>query len=56
MEYIQQSLKQNAPKYSNRLAFANSADLDQTSQSVASDQGLHCLPLIYQILDTLKSN
>ena len=30
---------------------ANSVDPDQTSQITASDQGLHCSPLIQQFLD-----
>ena len=34
------------PKYLDRYASANSADPDQMPHSVASDQGLHCLPLI----------
>ena len=29
-------------------ACANSADLDQMMQNVASHQGLHCLPLVQQ--------
>ena len=33
-------------------AWANCVDPDQMPQNVASDQGLHCLPLIHQILDT----
>ena len=33
-------------------ALANSVDLDQMPQNAASDLGLHCLPLIQQILDT----
>ena len=32
--------------YSVRQAWANSVDPDQTPQNAASDQGLHCLPLI----------
>ena len=27
--------------------FANSGDPDQTTNSVASDQGLHCLPIVF---------
>ena len=34
------------PKYWDRQAWANSVDPDQMPQNVASDQGLHCLPLI----------
>ena len=33
---------------SDRQAWANSVDPDQTPRSAASDQGLHCLPLIQQ--------
>ena len=36
------------PKHSERHAWANSADYDLMPQSVASDQGLHCLSLIQQ--------
>ena len=36
------------PKYSDRQARANFVDPDQTLQNVASDQGLHCLPLLRQ--------
>ena len=32
--------------YSDRQAWANSVDPDQTPRSAASDQGLHCLSLI----------
>ena len=34
--------------YSDRQTLANSEDPDQTTQNAASDQGLHCLPLIQQ--------
>ena len=34
--------------YSERQAWANSVDPDQAPQNAASDQGLHCLPLIKQ--------
>ena len=33
-------------------ACANSVDPDRTPQNVASDQGLHYLPLIQQFLDS----
>ena len=36
------------PKYWDRHAWANSADPDQTPRPAASDQGLHCLPIIQQ--------
>ena len=35
-------------KYSDRQVWANSVDPDQMLQNAASDQGLHCLPLIQQ--------
>ena len=35
-----------------KQAWANSADPDGMPQNVASDQGLHYLPLIQQSLDT----
>ena len=43
-------------KYWDRQAWANPIDLDQiphnmVSQNMASDQGVHCLPFIQQILD-----
>ena len=34
--------------YLNRQVWAINVDPDQTSQNAASDQGLHCLPLIQQ--------
>ena len=44
----------NNPKYWDRNAWANSEDPDQTPQSAASDQGLHCLPLIKQYFKRLN--
>ena len=38
------------------IARANSVDPDQMPQSAASDQGLHCLPLVQQFLDTSASS
>ena len=38
--------------YSDRQAWANSIDPDETPQNAASHLGLHCLPLIQQFLDT----
>ena len=38
--------------YSDKEASANSVDPDQTLKNATSDQGLHCLPLIQQRLDT----
>ena len=38
--------------YSDRQAWANSIDSDETPQNVASHLGLHCLPLTQQFLDT----
>ena len=40
------------PKYSDRQAWANSTDPDQTLQNVASDQGEHWLPLVKHFLET----
>ena len=42
------------PKYWNRQSWANSVDPDQTPQNAASDQGLHCLPLIQQQLNMIS--
>ena len=39
-------------KYLDIQACANSVDPDQTPQNAASDQGLHCSPLIKHFLDT----
>ena len=41
------------PKYWERRAWDNSAVPDQMPQNVPSDQGLYCLLLIHQFLDTL---
>ena len=38
--------------YLERQAWANSVVPDEMLQNEASDQGLHCLPLIQQYLDT----
>ena len=38
----------NDPKFSDRYAWANSADPDQTA-----DQGLHCLPFRLHRLDSM---
>ena len=38
--------------FSDRQAWANSVDPDEMPQDAASHQGLHCLPLIQQFLDT----
>ena len=43
----------NYPKYWNRHVWANGVDPDQMLQNLASDQGIHCLPLIRQYLHTL---
>ena len=40
------------PQYSNPGLWANCVDPDQTPQNAASDQGLHCLPIIKQFLDS----
>ena len=42
--------------YSDRQAWANSIDPDETPQNAASHLGLHCLPLIQQFLDTTSSS
>ena len=36
--------------------FASSGDPDQMPHFAASDQGLHCMPLIQQFLDTSTSS
>ena len=38
--------------FSDRQAWANSVDPDETPQNAASHQGLQCLPVIQQFLDT----
>ena len=49
-QFIKMSIfeEYGAVKLSNQHAWANSLDPDQTPQNAASDQGLHCLPLIQQ--------
>ena len=42
--------------YSDRQAWANSVDPDETPQNAASHQGLHCLPLIQQVLYTTSGS
>ena len=42
--------------YSDRQAWANSLDPDETPQNAASHLGLHCLPLIKQLLDTTSGS
>ena len=37
--------------YSDREAWGNSVDPDETLQNAESHQGLHCLPFIQQFLD-----
>ena len=37
--------------YSDKQTWANSIDPNETPQNAASQQGLHCLPLIQQFLD-----
>ena len=46
----------NYPKYLDRHAWANNVDPDHMPQNMASDQRLHCLPLIQQFLDTLTGS
>ena len=43
-------------KYLDRQAVADIVDPDETLQNVVSDQGLHCLPLIQQFLDTVMGS
>ena len=43
----------NNPTYLDRQALANCVDPDKRPQNMATDQGLHCLPLIKQFLDIL---
>ena len=50
---VQPQIKQNYrndPKFSDRYAWANSADPDQTAPR---DHGLHCLPFRLHRLDSL---
>ena len=42
--------------YSDRQAWANSIDPDETPQNAASHLGLHCLPLNQQYLDTTSGS
>ena len=35
---------------------ANSADQDQTPQNVVSDQGLHCLHKLHEVMDKMKQS
>ena len=42
----------NNPEYWDRQDWLNRVDPDQMPQNAASDQGLHCLPLIQQFLHT----
>ena len=45
-------LHYKSPKYRGRQAWSNSVDPDQTSQNAVSDQDLHGLSFMQQILDT----
>ena len=42
--------------YSDRQAWENSVDPDETPQNAASHQGLHWLPLNQQFLDTASGS
>ena len=42
--------------YSDRQAWANSLDPDETLRNAVSHLGLHCLPLIQQFLDTTSGS
>ena len=46
----------NNPTYWDRQAYVNSIDPDLMPQNTASDQGLHCLPLIQQALATMTGS
>ena len=48
-EFTENETYRNDPKFSDRYAWANSADPDQT----APDQGQHCLPFRLHRLDSL---
>ena len=48
--YVANTMYRNDPKFSDRYAWANSADPDQKEQS---DQGLHCLPFRLHRLNSL---
>ena len=59
---LKQCFYRNDPKFSDRYAWANSADPDQTAprgansadpDQTAPDQGLHCLPFRLHRLDSL---
>ena len=53
---IKNSKYRNDPKFSDRQAWANSADPDQTAPrglEEQSDQDLHCLPFHLHRLDSL---
>ena len=47
--FIVENMYRNVPKFSDRYAWANNADPDQT----APDQGLHCLLFRLHRLDSL---
>ena len=57
MSTLKKSTYRNDPKFSDRYAWANSADPDQTAPrgllEEQSDQGLHCLPFHLHRLDSL---
>ena len=40
--------------YLDRQAWANSVDPDEMSHSAVSHQGIHCLPIIQQFLESSK--
>ena len=42
--------------YSDRQSWANTLDPDEMPQKAVSHQGLHCLPLIQQFLDTTSGS
>ena len=51
-ELFEQPMNLNDPKFSDKQAWANSADPDQTAPE-QSDQGLHCLQVHLHLLNAL---
>ena len=50
--FSQKKYYRNDPKFSDRYAWAKSADPDQTAPKEQSDQGLHCLQFRLHRLDS----
>ena len=53
---LMNTIYHNNPKYCDRLALAYSVEPDQMLQTITSDQGLLCSPLIQQFLDLSTSS